>query len=87
MYVLDTQKNINYLVYIGDLKKMITVEFVSTTVHVHVYLHGKISIFKINKNWIRSTLVTPCQQQPLSFRTCLHGGKGPQVGEGTCFAG
>lgn len=42
MYVLETQKSINYLVYIGDLKKMITVEFVSTTVHVHVYLHGKI---------------------------------------------
>lgn len=30
------------IVYIGDLKKMITVEFVSTTVHVHVCLHGKI---------------------------------------------
>ena len=75
------------LVYIGDLKKMITVKFVSTTVHVHVYLRGKISIFKINKNWIRSTLVTSCQQQPLSFRARLHGGGGLQVGEVTCFGG
>ena len=56
------------LVYIGDLKKMITVQlFVSTTVHVHAWLHGKISVFKINKNRIRSNLVTPWQQQPLSF--------------------
>lgn len=30
------------IVYIGDLKKIITVEFVSTTVHVHVCLHGNI---------------------------------------------
>ena len=86
MYVLDTHKKYNIL-YIGDLKKMITVKFVSTTEHVHVWLHGKSSIFKINKNWIRSTLVTPCQQQPLSFRACLYGGGGPQVGEVTCFGG
>ena len=66
---------------------MITVQFVSATVHVHVWLHGKISIFKINKNQIRSTLITPCQPQPLSFRACLHGGGGPQVGEVTCFGG
>ena len=88
MYVLDTQKNMNYLVYIGDLKKKDHCRIcVYTTVHVHVWLHGKISIFKINKNQIRSTLVTPCQPQPLSFRACLHGGGGPQVGEVTCFGG
>ena len=48
MYVLDTQKNINYLVYIGDLKKMITVEFVSTL--QNMYMFGYMGRFQYSRS-------------------------------------
>ena len=87
-YVCFAHPEKNNIVYTGELTKMITEELcLLLTVHVHVWLHGKISIFKINKNWIRLTIITPCQQQPLSFRASSHGGGGPQIGEVTCFGG
>lgn len=61
MYVLETQKSINYLVYIGDRKKMITVEFVSTIVHVHVYLHGKILNIQDQR---KQDQINPCNPMP-----------------------
>ena len=48
MYVLDTQKKINYLVYIGDLKKMITVEFVSTL--QYMYMFGYMGRFQYSRS-------------------------------------